>query len=73
MARVQPAEIVVNPEMANDLSQMNTIKEKYGSFVTVRELVKREVVVDGFSELDKKDYAQDATMLLLSYIEETVV
>ncbi len=71
MARVNPAEIVVNPEMAKDEKQIQTIKDKYGSFVTVRELIEREVSIEGYQELEKKEYAKDATKLLLSYIEET--
>ena len=71
IARVAPAEIVVNGEMAMAGSQIDTIKEKYGSFVTVRELVETPVEIDGYHEMDKQEYAQDATKLLLHYITET--
>ena len=64
MARVQPAEIVVNPEMAGDETQISTIKEKYGSFITVRELTDIDVTIEGYHDLEKKEYAQDATRLL---------
>ncbi len=71
IARVKPAEIVVNPEMANDEKQMTLLKEKYGVYVTVREESHLEIPIEGFLELNQKEYAKEATQILLTYLQET--
>ena len=71
IARVMPAEIVVNQEMAADALGIKTIQDKFNSYITIREPSEVEIDIQGFSELDKLVYAKDATRLLLLYIKET--
>ncbi len=71
IARVMPAEIVVNQEMASDALGIKTIQDKFNSYITIREPSEVEIDIQGFSELDKLVYAKDATRLLLLYIKET--
>ena len=65
IARVMPAEIVVNQEMAADALGIKTIQDKFNSYITIREPSEVEIDIQGFSELDKLVYAKDATRLLL--------
>ena len=70
IARVMPAEIVVNPEMAKDFG-IRIIQSKFNTYITERALMDIEVNIQGYEALEKFTYAKDAAKLLLLYIKET--
>ncbi len=71
IARVMPAEIVINTEMSLDENGVKKIQDKFNSYITIRELSEIDIEIEGFDKLKNLSYAQDATKLLLLYIKET--
>lgn len=71
LVRFTPAEIVVNPEMLASTSEINTIQEKFKTYITTSTDEIENIDIHGFDKLDKKPFAKEATKLLLTYIRET--
>ena len=71
LVRFTPAEIVVNPEMFASTSEINTIQEKFKTYITTSTDEIENIDIHGFDKLDKKPFAKEATKLLLTYIRET--
>ena len=71
LVRFTPAEIVVNPEMFASTSEINTIQEKFKTYITTSIDEIENIDIHGFDKLEKKPFAKEATKLLLTYIRET--
>ncbi len=71
LGRFEPAEIVVNSEMFNDKSEINTISQKFKTYITNRDEEETDIELEGMAKLAKIPYAENATKLLFSYIKET--
>ena len=71
LVRFTPAEIVVNPEMFASTSEINTIQEKFKTYITTSIDEIENIDIHGFDKLEKKSFAKEATKLLLTYIRET--
>ena len=71
LVRFTPAEIVVNPEMYACKSEIDSISEKFKTYITVSTDEFDSIDVNGFDKLEKKPFAKEATKLLLTYIKET--
>lgn len=71
LGRFEPAEIVVNSEMFNDKSEIDTISKKFKTYITNRENEEEDIELEGMAKLAKIPYAENATKLLFSYIKET--
>ena len=71
LVRFTPAEIVVNPEMFASASEINTIQEKFKTYITTSTDETESIDIHGFDKLEKKPFAKEATKLLLTYIRET--
>ncbi len=71
LVRFTPAEIVVNPEMFASTSEINTIQEKFKTYITTSTDEIENIDIHGFDKLEKKPFAKEATKLLLTYIRET--
>ncbi len=71
LGRFEPAEIVVNSEMFNDKSEIDTISKKFKTYITNREDEEEDIELEGMAKLAKIPYAENATKLLFSYIKET--
>lgn len=71
LGRFEPAEIVVNTEMFNDKSEINTIAQKFKTYITNRDEEETDIELEGMAKLAKIPYAENATKLLFNYIKET--
>ncbi len=71
LVRFTPAEIVVNSEMFASTSEINTIQEKFKTYITTSIDEIENIDIHGFDKLEKKPFAKEATKLLLTYIRET--
>lgn len=71
LVRFTPAEIVVNPEMYASANEINTIKDKFRTYITTSTDEMDSIDVNGFSNLEKKPFAKEASKLLFTYIRET--
>ena len=71
LVRFTPAEIVVNPEMFASTAEINTIQEKFKTYITTSIDEIENIDIHGFDKLEKKPFAKEATKLLLTYIRET--
>lgn len=71
LARFEPAELVVNDELYQDVVQMQTIKNKFNTYVSLRnyELTENNALIS--DEIKAKTYATKASDMLLLYIIET--
>ena len=70
LSRFEPIEIVVNDELYNDTIALQDIKNKFNTYISVRD---NSLEID-FSRpqiLSKLPYANEAVSMLLSYIKET--
>ena len=84
-ARYSPAELVVNPQMGGSEKELNILKDRNSTFVTVRDdsnfdtnsdmLLKLYTIVDGFDkvkeEFNDEDLIAAAINGLLNYFTET--
>ena len=84
-ARYSPAEVVVNPQMGNSEKELNILRDRNSTFVTVREddifnsdsdvLLKLYTIVDGFDKekesFNDEDLIASAINGLLNYFTET--
>ncbi len=71
LGRFEPAEIVVNSEMYGDTYAINSINQKFHTYITKRDEEEELTNIDGMAKLAKIPYAEDATKLLFSYIKDT--
>ena len=74
LARILPAEIVVNQEMFMDNVSMNTIKDRFNTYISMQEYVEENKVIiknqKTYEELKSMQYAEKATQILLEYIQK---
>ena len=74
LARILPAEIVVNQEMFMDNESMNTIKDRFNTYISMQEYVEENKVIiknqKTYEELKSMQYAEKATQILLEYIQK---
>ena len=74
LARILPAEIVVNQEMFMDNVSMNTIKDRFNTYISMQEYVEENKVIiknqETYEELKSMQYAEKATQILLEYIQK---
>ncbi len=71
LARFEPAEVVVNNELYQDVVQIQTIKNKFNAYISFREYdltENNDLLTD---EIKTKKYATKASDMLLLYITET--
>lgn len=74
IARVMPAEIVVNSEMFGDTPAIKLIRERFGIYVSMQEFdetAKVEINAEGFENVSQMRYASISTQILLEYIKST--
>lgn len=71
LGRVEPAEIVVNSEMFGDRNAIDSITQKFKTYITRRDEKEEIDDLEGMAKLAKIPYAEDATKLLFKYIKET--
>ena len=71
LGRVEPAEIVVNNEMFGNKFEVDSISQKFKTYITAREEENKVSEIDGMVALAHIPYAEDATKLLLGYIKDT--
>ena len=57
--------------MLASTSEINTIQEKFKTYITTSTDEIENIDIHGFDKLDKKPFAKEATKLLLTYIRET--
>ena len=74
ISKIMPAEIVVNDEMFADITSVNLIRERFSTYISMQEYsVENRVVLDaeGYKEVEKTQFAEKATQILLEYIKAT--
>ncbi len=74
IARVMPAELVVNQEMYADVINLKKIKERFGIYISLQdyeETEKIELQAEGAERVQKMPYASMASQILLQYIHQT--
>ena len=74
ISKVLPAEVVVNEELYADTTTVNLIRERFSTYVSMQEYTDENKVVlkaEGYSEVEKMQYADKATQILLEYIKAT--
>ena len=71
LSRFEPAELVVNNELYQDTIEIQTIKNKFNTYISLREYDVSETSSLISDEVKKKTYATKACDALLLYIAET--
>ena len=75
IARVLPAEIVVNEEMFADEGNVKLIRERFSTYVSMQEYNDENKVelfeAKGYQDVIKMPYAEKAMQILLEYIKAT--
>ena len=74
ISKIMPAEIVVNDEMFADSVSVNLIRERFSTYVSMREYAEGNKVLisaEGYEDVEKTAFASIATDILLDYIKAT--
>lgn len=74
LARILPAEMIVNEEMYQDGKTIQIMRERFGTYISKAEDFKQQVEMENPNErkaLEAVPFAKQATQMLLDYMKET--